>query len=103
MDTDIFNILDSVHLYNQLLISSVPLSIPLFRDIMSIYKEPPPGMFVVPDPQDMTKVKCQVPSDKAFSSMSTIVNNYTFHTSCILIKSKSKTNLKLTRDQIDLR
>lgn len=27
------------------------------RDIMSIYKEPPPGMFVVPDPQDMTKVK----------------------------------------------
>lgn len=26
------------------------------RDIMSIYKEPPPGMFVVPDPQDMTKV-----------------------------------------------
>lgn len=24
---------------------------------MSIYKEPPPGMFVVPDPQDMTKVK----------------------------------------------
>lgn len=28
-----------------------------FRDIMSIYKEPPPGMFVVPDPHDMTKVK----------------------------------------------
>lgn len=27
------------------------------RDIMSIYKEPPPGMFVVPDPHDMTKVK----------------------------------------------
>lgn len=26
---------------------------------MSIYKEPPPGMFVVPDPQDMTKVKTQ--------------------------------------------
>ncbi|XP_022609439.1 ubiquitin-conjugating enzyme E2 Z [Seriola lalandi dorsalis] len=26
------------------------------RDIMSIYKEPPPGMFVVPDPQDMTKI-----------------------------------------------
>lgn len=26
---------------------------------MSIYKEPPPGMFVVPDPQDMTKVKRQ--------------------------------------------
>ncbi|XP_069768416.1 ubiquitin-conjugating enzyme E2 Z-like isoform X1 [Narcine bancroftii] len=25
-------------------------------DIMSIYKEPPPGMFVVPDPQDMTKI-----------------------------------------------
>lgn len=24
---------------------------------MSIYKEPPPGMFVVPDPQDMTKVR----------------------------------------------
>lgn len=24
---------------------------------MAIYKEPPPGMFVVPDPQDMTKVK----------------------------------------------
>lgn len=23
---------------------------------MSIYKEPPPGMFVVPDPHDMTKV-----------------------------------------------
>lgn len=23
---------------------------------MSIYKEPPPGMFVVPDPQDMTKI-----------------------------------------------
>lgn len=28
----------------------------VFRDIMSIYKEPPPGMFVVPDPHDMTKV-----------------------------------------------
>uniref|UniRef100_A0A452ICR9 Ubiquitin-conjugating enzyme E2 Z n=1 Tax=Gopherus agassizii TaxID=38772 RepID=A0A452ICR9_9SAUR len=27
-----------------------------FRDIMSIYKEPPPGMFVVPDPHDMTKI-----------------------------------------------
>ncbi|KAM4884528.1 ubiquitin-conjugating enzyme E2 Z isoform 3-T3 [Sylvia borin] len=26
------------------------------RDIMSIYKEPPPGMFVVPDPHDMTKL-----------------------------------------------
>ncbi|XP_043911329.1 ubiquitin-conjugating enzyme E2 Z [Protopterus annectens] len=26
------------------------------RDIMSIYKEPPPGMFVVPDAQDMTKI-----------------------------------------------
>lgn len=26
------------------------------RDIMSIYKEPPPGMFVVPDPEDMTKI-----------------------------------------------
>ncbi|NXX74587.1 UBE2Z enzyme, partial [Urocolius indicus] len=26
------------------------------RDIMSIYKEPPPGMFVVPDPHDMCKV-----------------------------------------------
>uniref|UniRef100_A0A4X2KL64 Ubiquitin-conjugating enzyme E2 Z n=1 Tax=Vombatus ursinus TaxID=29139 RepID=A0A4X2KL64_VOMUR len=26
------------------------------RDIMSIYKEPPPGMFVVPDPLDMTKI-----------------------------------------------
>lgn len=24
---------------------------------MSIYKEPPPGMFVVPDPHDMTKVR----------------------------------------------
>ena len=28
----------------------------LYRDIMSIYKEPPPGMFVVPDTVDMTKV-----------------------------------------------
>uniref|UniRef100_G3UKZ3 Ubiquitin-conjugating enzyme E2 Z n=1 Tax=Loxodonta africana TaxID=9785 RepID=G3UKZ3_LOXAF len=27
----------------------------LYRDIMSIYKEPPPGMFVVPDTVDMTK------------------------------------------------
>ncbi|EDM05783.1 rCG34624 [Rattus norvegicus] len=26
------------------------------RDIMSIYKEPPPGMFVVPDTVDMTKI-----------------------------------------------
>ncbi|MBN3281208.1 UBE2Z enzyme, partial [Polyodon spathula] len=26
------------------------------RDIMSIYKDPPPGMFVVPDPHDMTKI-----------------------------------------------
>ncbi len=32
---------------------------------MSIYKEPPPGMFVVPDPHDMTKV-----------SISTSVANY---------------------------
>lgn len=31
----------------------------VLRDIMSIYKEPPPGMFVVPDPQDMTKVNVQ--------------------------------------------
>lgn len=44
-----------------------PLSICLCRDIMSIYKEPPPGMFVVPDPQDMTKVKWQVPWPKAFT------------------------------------
>ncbi|NXB24547.1 UBE2Z enzyme, partial [Rhagologus leucostigma] len=29
---------------------------PFSRDIMSIYKEPPPGMFVVPDPHDMTKI-----------------------------------------------
>ena len=28
----------------------------LYRDIMSIYKEAPPGMFVVPDTVDMTKV-----------------------------------------------
>nr|XP_048306605.1 ubiquitin-conjugating enzyme E2 Z [Myodes glareolus] len=28
----------------------------LYRDIMSIYKEPPPGMFVVPDTVDMTKI-----------------------------------------------
>ncbi|XP_078581074.1 ubiquitin-conjugating enzyme E2 Z-like [Branchiostoma floridae x Branchiostoma japonicum] len=26
------------------------------RDIMSIYKEPPPGMFVVPDSEDVTKI-----------------------------------------------
>jgi len=26
------------------------------RDIMAIYKEPPPGMFIVPDADDMTKV-----------------------------------------------
>uniref|UniRef100_A0A8C4R769 Ubiquitin-conjugating enzyme E2 Z n=1 Tax=Eptatretus burgeri TaxID=7764 RepID=A0A8C4R769_EPTBU len=26
------------------------------RDIMSIYREPPPGMFVVPDSEDMTKI-----------------------------------------------
>ncbi|CAJ0939290.1 unnamed protein product [Ranitomeya imitator] len=33
------------------------------RDIMSIYKEPPPGMFVVPDPHDMTKVpRLQLPA-----------------------------------------
>lgn len=41
--------------------NSWELSLSIFvcvrRDIMSIYKEPPPGMFVVPDPQDMTKVK----------------------------------------------
>lgn len=30
---------------------------------MSIYKEPPPGMFVVPDPQDMTKVKTEASQD----------------------------------------
>ncbi|KAK2111734.1 ubiquitin-conjugating enzyme E2 Ze [Saguinus oedipus] len=29
---------------------------PFARDIMSIYKEPPPGMFVVPDTVDMTKI-----------------------------------------------
>lgn len=39
---------------------SLSLSVCLYRDIMSIYKEPPPGMFVVPDPQDMTKVKGRV-------------------------------------------
>lgn len=27
---------------------------------MSIYKEPPPGMFVVPDPHDMTKVRADL-------------------------------------------
>lgn len=41
--------------------SPLPHSLPhpllvLYRDIMSIYKEPPPGMFVVPDTVDMTKV-----------------------------------------------
>nr|XP_025852065.1 ubiquitin-conjugating enzyme E2 Z [Vulpes vulpes] len=40
---------------------SLPHSLPylllmLYRDIMSIYKEPPPGMFVVPDTVDMTKI-----------------------------------------------
>uniref|UniRef100_A0A8C9QVJ0 Ubiquitin-conjugating enzyme E2 Z n=1 Tax=Scleropages formosus TaxID=113540 RepID=A0A8C9QVJ0_SCLFO len=30
------------------------------RDIMSIYKEPPPGMFVVPDPHDMTKIHAMI-------------------------------------------
>lgn len=38
------------------------------RDIMSIYKEPPPGMFVVPDPQDMTKVKGKVQPEKIATS-----------------------------------
>lgn len=43
------------------LFSPLPHSLPhlllvLYRDIMSIYKEPPPGMFVVPDTVDMTKV-----------------------------------------------
>ena len=28
----------------------------LFRDIMSIYNEPPPGMCIVPDKDDITKV-----------------------------------------------
>ncbi|XP_061701126.1 ubiquitin-conjugating enzyme E2 Z isoform X3 [Syngnathoides biaculeatus] len=35
--------------------TSQPAILRIKRDIMSIYKEPPPGMFVVPDPQDMTK------------------------------------------------
>ncbi|XP_069763131.1 ubiquitin-conjugating enzyme E2 Z isoform X1 [Narcine bancroftii] len=35
---------------------SQPCLLRIKRDIMSIYKEPPPGMFVVPDPQDMTKI-----------------------------------------------
>lgn len=34
---------------------------------MSIYKEPPPGMFVVPDPHDMTKVREDL--NAAFCSM----------------------------------
>uniref|UniRef100_G1LEK4 Ubiquitin-conjugating enzyme E2 Z n=1 Tax=Ailuropoda melanoleuca TaxID=9646 RepID=G1LEK4_AILME len=43
------------------LFSPLPHSLPhlllvLYRDIMSIYKEPPPGMFVVPDTVDMTKI-----------------------------------------------
>ncbi|KAI8519447.1 ubiquitin-conjugating enzyme E2 Ze [Branchiostoma belcheri] len=29
---------------------------PTQQDIMSIYKEPPPGMFVVPDSEDVTKI-----------------------------------------------
>ncbi|XP_077411625.1 ubiquitin-conjugating enzyme E2 Z isoform X2 [Vanacampus margaritifer] len=36
--------------------TSQPAILRIKRDIMSIYKEPPPGMFVVPDPQDMTKL-----------------------------------------------
>ncbi|CAL8282168.1 unnamed protein product [Boreogadus saida] len=36
--------------------ASVQCILRIKRDIMSIYKEPPPGMFVVPDPQDMTKI-----------------------------------------------
>ncbi|XP_077391831.1 ubiquitin-conjugating enzyme E2 Z [Festucalex cinctus] len=36
--------------------TSQPAILRIKRDIMSIYKEPPPGMFVVPDPQDMTKI-----------------------------------------------
>ena len=32
-----------------------------WRDIMSIYNEPPPGMCIVPDKEDITKVQsiCQ--------------------------------------------
>ncbi|XP_077474635.1 ubiquitin-conjugating enzyme E2 Z isoform X8 [Stigmatopora argus] len=36
--------------------TSQPAILRIKRDIMSIYKEPPPGMFIVPDPQDMTKI-----------------------------------------------
>ncbi|XP_077590033.1 ubiquitin-conjugating enzyme E2 Z isoform X1 [Stigmatopora nigra] len=36
--------------------TSQPTILRIKRDIMSIYKEPPPGMFIVPDPQDMTKI-----------------------------------------------
>lgn len=42
---------------------------------MAIYKEPPPGMFVVPDPQDMTKVKKKdscFPSDMFSVGQSTV-------------------------------
>ena len=59
------------HLYTRFALSgsssvSLLLSVVcLCRDIMSIYKEPPPGMFVVPDPQDMTKVKHLALPDKA--------------------------------------
>ena len=34
-----------------------PLSgVCIFRDIMTIYSEPPPGMCIVPDKDDITKV-----------------------------------------------
>ncbi|XP_061701125.1 ubiquitin-conjugating enzyme E2 Z isoform X2 [Syngnathoides biaculeatus] len=41
--------------------TSQPAILRIKRDIMSIYKEPPPGMFVVPDPQDMTKPDLKIP------------------------------------------
>uniref|UniRef100_A0A667I5Z8 E2 ubiquitin-conjugating enzyme n=1 Tax=Lynx canadensis TaxID=61383 RepID=A0A667I5Z8_LYNCA len=45
------------------------------RDIMSIYKEPPPGMFVVPDTVDMTKYvdrPCLEPSPEHLSVLISI-------------------------------
>lgn len=39
---------------------------------MSIYKEPPPGMFVVPDPHDMTKVSISTLLPHIYSDISVL-------------------------------
>lgn len=56
----------------------------MYRDIMSIYREPPPGMCIVPDKDDMTKVR------NVYLWINSIENLYIWHKPGRQIKGSKK-------------